>query len=186
MADKPSYLGQLNAIAVGEARGQALLETWAEATADERLAADLCFVAAREREHAAAFAKRLAELGFGVIERDDPKFARRLRLAGDRGKSDLKKFRKLLGYGAGRTADVDRLGELLSDPNIDPRTGALLGRFIAEERDSGRRLRAAWQRCRNAAEEPASDDPGSGFAELSERLVELAGQMERLQRTLRS
>lgn len=182
MGAKPSYLGLLNAIAVGEARGERLLECWADSTSDQRLAADLRFVASREREHAAAFAKRLCELGFDVIERPDPKFDRRLRLAANRGKSDLKKFRKLLGYGKNEGVPDDGLGELLRDPNIDPRTGALLGRFIAEERDSGRRLRAAWQRCRQANGAAAEGELGAGLADLAARMAELSKQMDRLQR----
>ena len=77
MADKPSYLGLLNAIAVGEARGQALLEAWADTSANSALAEVLGFVAIREREHAAAFTKRLCELGFSVREPGRKDFKKR-------------------------------------------------------------------------------------------------------------
>jgi len=59
---KPSYIGLLNSIAVNEAKGQVLLQTWADHTDDERLRATLEFVAIREGEHAWAFTKRLCEL----------------------------------------------------------------------------------------------------------------------------
>ena len=41
-------------------------------------------------------------------------------------------------------AEEDELLRVLADKSIDPQTGALLGRFIAEERDSGRILREAY------------------------------------------
>ena len=58
--------------------------------------------------------------------------------------SDEDKFASL-GVGAekakGSTSeDSDGLLQILADKSIDPQTGALMGRFISEERDSGRQL----------------------------------------------
>lgn len=146
MADKPSYLGLLNAIAVGESRGYRLLSTWAERTDNEALARVLEGVAVREQEHAAAFAKRISELGFRVRAKDDPTFPQRLEAAAS-GRSDREKFKQVLDLEVGdRRGDgdgTDAFARLFDDTTIDVHTGALLGRFIAEERDSGRRLRAA-------------------------------------------
>ena len=65
---QPSFYPLLNSIAVNEAKGELLLQTWADATADPQLKSALSFVAIREGEHAAAFTKRLCELGCEVDE----------------------------------------------------------------------------------------------------------------------
>lgn len=173
MSEKPSYLGMLNAIAVAERRGHAVLAAWRDATPDTELAAALDVVAIREQEHAAAFTKRLCELGYAVREKPNPEFDTRLAAArSDR--SDADKFGSVLGYGG--EAGPDPLERLFDDPSIDAQTGALLGRFIAEERDSERRLRAQWARVRAAA-------PGAAGGE--DALIEdIAARIDRLARTI--
>lgn len=146
MSDKPSYLGLLNAIAVGEARGYELLAAWSKHAGSPDVAETLNFVAIREQEHAATFTKRLCELGFEVRDKPNDQFANNLALAKSN-TDDREKFEEIFGYGRRSTAGnsaQDPLGKLFDDNSIDPQTGALLGRFIAEERDSGRRLRAAY------------------------------------------
>jgi hypothetical protein len=142
MSDKPSYLGLLNAIAVNEARGHALYDAWAATTQDPELARTLKTVAIRECEHAAVFTKRLCELGYEV--RDEPAAdfdARLATLKSD--SSDTQKFENVFGFGRESPKAVERgLAEIFDDKTIDPVTGKLLGRFIAEEHDSRRRLQA--------------------------------------------
>lgn len=175
MSDKPTYLGLLNAIAVGEARGHAVLGAWRDATADRELADVLNVVAIREQEHAAAFTKRLCELGFGVKESPSEEFERTLSLARSAA-SDAEKFRGVLGYGApGDAHKPDPLASLFDDTTIDPQTGALLGRFIAEERDSERRLRDACARVT-----PAATANGTG----DELLADVAARIDKLARTI--
>ena len=65
---KPSYLPLLNSIAVNEAKGEELLQTWADATKDKDLKAALEFVAIREGEHAMAFTKRMRK-GVTALQR---------------------------------------------------------------------------------------------------------------------
>jgi len=175
MRHKPSYLGLLNAIAIGERRGHVVLDAWRRSTADRKLAAELETVAIREREHAAAFTKRLCELGFDLKEDSNPEFEETLAIARS-GAPDDEKFRRLLGYGTDRDGDPDPLARIFADTTIDPRTGALLGRFIAEERDSERRLRAAWSRCRKADSRPLGDE--------EQLLTDIAERIDRLSRTL--
>ena len=147
MAAKPSYLGLLNAIAVGEARGFKLFNAWFKACNDPVLSPVLKQVALREREHAATFSKRLNELGFDVRARPSEKFDKRLRQAG-KSKSDLKKFKKLLKFHKPEKPK-DPLAGIFDDPSIDIETATLVGRFIAEERDSNCLLREQYQRlCR--------------------------------------
>jgi len=140
---KPSYLGLLNAIATGESAAEHYLLAWAGSTKDKRLAKTLRFVAMREGEHGKAFAKRMLELGFEVRWPDHDRADQAMALATS-DKSDITKFRKFKLHKAPGTSDV--FDSMFSDKNIDPITGGLLGRYIAEERDSGRRLAAEYDR----------------------------------------
>jgi hypothetical protein len=177
MAKKPSYLGLLNAIAVGEARGQAILEAWAATTTNPALAEVLGFVAIREREHAAAFTKRLCELGFSVREPGKKDFKKAVAFA--RGNaSDTEKFEKLLGYDPTGKEGKDPFRKIFANPSIDPDTGALLGRFIAEERDSGRRLRAAYLGTESGSDDNTSDD--ADLHDIAARLDQLTQTIDEL------
>jgi hypothetical protein len=177
MRQKPTYLGLLNAIAVGEARGYALLSAWKDATGDTNLAEVLNVVAIREQEHSAAFTKRLCELGFSVREKPSSQYEENLRLAASDA-SDVEKFQRILGYEpegqeSSDNAD-DPLAEVFSDRTIDPQTGGLLGRFVAEERDSERRLRGALATlCRDAPTDPVLQDIATRLDRLSATLEDL-------------
>jgi hypothetical protein len=177
MSQKPTYLGLLNAIAVGEARGHAVLSAWKTATADPQLAEVLNVVAIREHEHSAAFTKRLCELGFSVREKPSSLFDENLQLAAS-GASDVEKFQRILGYQPEGTQPSeetrDPLADVFSDRTIDPQTGALLGRFVAEERDSERRLRGALAKiCNDAPADPVLQDIAVRLDRLSATLEDL-------------
>lgn len=140
---KPTYLGLLNALAVAETAAEPYLLTWADTTKDKKLAKTLRFVAMREGEHGKAFAKRMLELGYEVRTPVSARPAENLELAGS-DKSDVQKFQAFeLGKAPGAT---DVFDGMFADKTIDPITGGLLGRYIAEERDSGRRLAAEYDR----------------------------------------
>jgi hypothetical protein len=139
MGEKPSYLGLLNAIALAEGAACEYLTAWAAVTPDSAVRSVLKTVAAREGEHAASFAKRINELGFDVRVKDDPRSEERLEIArSDR--SDLEKLELLglLRFASGDEPDV--FDGMFRDHTIDIRTGELLGRYIAEERDTLRLL----------------------------------------------
>lgn len=140
---KPSYIGLLNAIAVGETAAEHFLLAWADTTKDKRLAKTLRFVAMREGEHGKAFAKRMLELGFEVRWPDTARADEAMVLATS-DKSDITKFRTFKLHKAPGKTDV--FDSMFADKNIDPITGGLLGRYIAEERDSGRRLASEYDR----------------------------------------
>lgn len=145
---KPSYLGLLNAIAVAEEAAEPLFNAWADTTKDTKLEATLRFVAMREGEHGKAFAKRMLELGYEVRRpTDDGSRGDAMQIAGSR-RSDLRKFEEL-GFGRPQ-AETDVFDAMFTDKTIDPITGGLLGRYIAEERDSTRRLRADYERIKRA------------------------------------
>jgi hypothetical protein len=171
--DRPSYLGLLNAIAVGEARGAALLDAWIPATRDPDVAALLRRVAIREHEHAAAFAKRLCELGYTVEPAPLGDYEEQLALMRSSA-SDREKFERLFGFGG--PPEPDSLARVFDDRTIDPETGALLGRFIAEERDSERRLEACWESLRRGHAVETSDP----LEAIDARLARLTATIEEL------
>ena len=172
MSDKPSYLGTLNAIVNGERRGYESLNAWSEKSQDPDISLMLKTVALREAEHAASFEKRMCELGYTLIEKHDDKFEKTMKLVCSDA-TDAEKFSRL-GYDKPVNEEgKDGLLQLLADKTIDPQTGALLGRFIAEERDSGRILREA---CQCAKDLSNSDDQES----TQITLTQVCAQLEKL------
>src|SRR5438094_6567075 len=81
MAEKPSYLGLLNAVSLAESGAHCYLSAWAGVTKNDDVRAVLRTVAAREGEHGMAFAKRIDELGYCLEEREDPGFEGRMAIA---------------------------------------------------------------------------------------------------------
>jgi rubrerythrin len=142
---RPSYLGLLNAIVTSELHGHEYFTAWLEKTDDPEVRTALLAVRAREGEHGMTFARRINELGFEVRPRplsEDEIF--RAEVAGS-DRSDEEKL-AALGYGEGwGQQSGDLYDHWFADHTIDPVTGGLLGRFIAEERDSSRLLRGAWE-----------------------------------------
>ncbi|HET9728309.1 MAG TPA: hypothetical protein VFR41_02760 [Acidimicrobiia bacterium] len=144
MSDKPSYLGLLNAIAVAEAEAERYLRAWAEVTTSDDVRNVLLTVAAREGEHARSFAARIQELGYEVRRKPRPDE--------DRGMAtvlsdctDLEKMKALKLHKIDSGDKPDIFDNFFKDHSIDIRTGELLGRYIAEERDSGRLLRGCYK-----------------------------------------
>lgn len=187
MSDKPSYLGLLNAIAVAEADAEKYLSAWAEVTPRDDVRQVLSTVALREGEHAKAFAKRICELGFEVRSRPDPTVAERTAIAGRRDLSDRQKFEQLQLVRED-DGDSDVFDPMFGDKSIDIQTGALLGRYIAEERDSGRLFRACYEQlC--AAEAPSEPraatsngavSPGADIGALEGRLNRIEELLQQL------
>jgi hypothetical protein len=160
VSDKPSYLGLLNAVAVAESNAHEYLHAWIDVTPSAEVGAVLRTVAAREGEHGMSFAKRINELGFEVRRPDDGDHARKLEIAGS-DRSDLEKM-KALGLHRIDTGDrPDVFDNFFKDHSIDIRTAELLGRYIAEERDSGRLLRRCYEQLKAAAKSggDAAADP---------------------------
>ena len=160
MAKKPTYLGMLNAIANGERGGHELFKTWGSATKNKALKATLSTLALRELEHSVAFEKRIHELGYELRPPSDVAaskvLAKQIKLL-DSKAGDLKKF-AAFGFGTKRPdasakkrqkkRETDSLLGALADTSIDAQTGALIGRFICEERDTGRMLHKAYKKLR--------------------------------------
>jgi len=177
----PAYYDLLSKIAAGESCGAVAFNAWAKTTPNAAFAKVLKTVAIREAEHSAAFEKRLCELGHVVDFSDvDAKTTKDLEfLASDAG--DLEKIQCL---GFDDLSDRDSLSSLLRDRSIDPITGALMGRFIAEERDTARMVNECCQQMfgdkANAA--PADDVT---LAQVCEAVTSLTGLVQDLQSEIR-
>lgn len=179
MSDKPSYLGLLNAISIAESRAHAYLTAWAEVTPSDDVRRVLLTVAAREGEHGMSFAKRINELGFQLRMRDDGEHEKALAIAtSDR--SDLEKMKafKLHKLDTGREPDI--FDDFFRDHTIDIRTGELLGRYIAEERDSARLLRACYEELKRAGSAGSPRPTGGALETLDSKVDALCRAVDEL------
>ena len=151
MTEKPAYLGLLNAISLGESEAGVLLEAWANATPDEDLAKVLRFVALREKQHGDAFCRRLLELGYPLRQKVDPDAVGRLAKYANPKIHDCE---KLPAESDDDSAVVDAFLDIeasVKAGKYDPMTANMLTWYIAEERDSGRRLKQAYDCVREKA-----------------------------------
>ena len=174
MSDKPSYLGLLNAIAIAEAQAHDYLVAWADVTPSPDVRKVLLTVAAREGEHGMSFSKRINELGFEVRRKDSSDLERAMELVTSN-RSDLKKMEKLKLNTLDTGDKPDIFDGLFKDHSIDIRTGELLGRYIAEERDTARLLRSCYEQLAAA---------GDGPQQSSESFASLEGKVDTLCRAV--
>jgi hypothetical protein len=166
MSGKPSYLGLLNAISIAETQAHCYLTAWIETTPHEGVRGVLATVAAREGEHGMSFAKRINELGYQLRPKDDPGLEKRLAIVSS-DRPDVEKF-ELLGLQKLDTGDKpDLFDDFFKDHSIDIATGELLGRYIAEERDSGRLLRSCYKQLRAEADSTSAASGGGAGDRLA-------------------
>jgi hypothetical protein len=145
---KPVYLGLLNAISLAESNAGVYLRAWADATQDEDLACTLRLVAARETSHGQLFCRMISELGYELREKADPGGAERIAKYANPKISDLEKI------GPARREEADpfiAIEKAMADGVYDPVTCNMLSWYICEERDSGKKLRAAYDKVRAKA-----------------------------------
>jgi hypothetical protein len=176
MSDKPSYLGLLNAISLAESEAECYLNAWADATPNPAVRQVISTVALREDEHGKAFAKRICELDYSVMPKEGGNGAAKMEIAGSRELTDREKFEKL-DVGQQLSDADDIFAGMFRDKTIDIQTGALLGRYIAEERDSGRMLRACYSELCEAENGGASS---SSSTQLSAQLGRIEELLEKL------
>jgi hypothetical protein len=182
---KPKYLGLLNTISNAESAAGVYLRAWADVTPNPDLACTLRLVAARETSHGEVFCRRIAELGFELRTKHDPKGYEILAKLANPNISDLEK----IGDRDDRS-DTDPFGEVrrrIAEGEFDPMTANLMTWYIAEEADSGRRLRECYDCVREmagqgrkaAATGPSADAEAimacmtAGFAKLEKSLEKL-------------
>jgi rubrerythrin len=145
--EKPEYLGLLNAISNGETQAGVYLRAWANATDDCELAETLRFVAARETNHGETFCRRIAELGFELKpNKPDPKAEEYLIKLANPKVSDCEKVGPERAEGGPDIfADIEKA---IAAGKYDAMTENMLRWYIAEERDSGKRLKKVYDRVR--------------------------------------
>jgi rubrerythrin len=180
MGTKPSYLGLLNAIAITEGKAHAYLTAWADTTKSDDVRAVLLKIAAREGEHAMSFARRINELGYNVREKDDDRANDAIAIV-TADCSDLEKMETLQLHRLDSTGTPDIFDDFFKDHSIDIETGALLGRYIAEERDTGRLFRECHALLKRAAGDSSSmtaDD--DRLASLERKVDTLCSTVEQL------
>ena len=183
MSDKPSYLGLLNAISLAETDAHCYLTAWAKATPSDEVRAVLTTVAHREGEHGMTFAKRINELGYSLLPKDNPKFAEQMAIASS-DRSDLEKF-ELLGIGREQGDGPDIFAGFFNDTTIDIQTGELLGRYISEERDSGRLLRHCYSLLQEAGTAGGSTSASSAsLAALEDKVDTLCRAVDDLRQVV--
>jgi hypothetical protein len=161
MEKKPTYLGLLNAISLAESAAGQYLDAWAAVTPDEDLACTLRLVAARERSHGDVFCRRLSELGYPLRQKHDPRAYEQLAKYANPNISDLEKIGPERENGEVRDA-FREIRQKMADGDYDAMTCNLLGWYIAEEEDSGRRLRDAYACVRDKASGRARMSNGNG------------------------
>jgi len=178
MPNKPSYLGLLNAISIAEGRAHTYLRAWAECTPSDDVRHVLLTVAAREGEHQMSFAKRINELGYEVRTKPEDAADGDKALALVRSDcSDLEKMRALKLHKLDTGDKPDVFDNFFKDHSIDIRTGELLGRYIAEERDSARLLRSCYKELAAGAGQQQDDDR---IAAIEEKLDTVCAMVEQL------
>ncbi len=171
MTNSPSYLPLLNRIAHAEADAECYLSAWAAVTPRDEVRQAMTVVALREGEHGKAFAKRICELGYGLTAAAESKAAERMPIASSTTLSDREKFEQL---GFGQPTDPskpDPFTPMFADATIDIQTGALLGRYIAEERDSARLFRGVYEQL--CADDNAAPTPAEGTVAQLDRIERL-------------
>jgi rubrerythrin len=179
MPAKPSYLGLLNAIALAECRAHAYLTVWAEKTPSADVRKVLLTVAAREGEHGMSFAKRINELGYEVRQKDDPNTEKVMAIASS-DLSDLEKMQKLKLHELDTGSAPDIFDDFFKDHSIDIRTGELLGRYIAEERDTARLLRSCYEQLQAASRSDGAPTSADAISALDTKVDALCRAVEEL------
>ena len=171
--NKPPYLGLLNAISLAETNAGVYLRAWADATQDEELACTLRLVAARETSHGQLFCRMLGELGYELRQKPDPEGAERIAKYANPKISDLEKI-----VVAQRAAAKHDIESKIAEGFYDPVTANMLAWYICEERDSGRRLREAYDCVRAKAKgaDMKSKTNGNGGLSHSDNSVSADAQ----------
>ncbi len=170
---KPTYLGLLNAVSLAETRAHCYLTEWASVTKSEEVRQVLLTVAAREGEHGMTFAKRINELGYQLRSKPDDRRERALEIVRAEC-SDLEKFEALGLHKLDTGDEPDIFDDLFKDHTIDIRTGEMLGRYIAEERDSARLFRSCYEQLRAAHEAEDHEPEAKGRNKADKAAKQLA------------
>src|SRR5204862_5731500 len=137
--------------------------------------------AAREGEHGMSFAKRINELGYEVRCNVDAAMQEKTLELVRSDLSDLKKFEKLKLHTLDTGDKPDIFDGFFKDHSIDIRTGELLGRYIAEERDTARLLKSCYDQLVAASKSKSSTvAPNDSLESLEAKVDTLCRAVEEL------
>jgi hypothetical protein len=178
VSETPTYLGLLNGISLAESRAHRYFDAWIAVTDNAAVREVLQTVSLREGEHGMAFAKRINELGYQLRDKADAGSDKAMAIASS-DLPDIEKFRELRLH----RISEDILGffdNVFADHTIDIQTGALLGRYIAEEHDTARLFRC----CYDALVADEATNGARGATPSDDRIDALAGQVELLCRAV--
>ena len=188
MTERPTYLPMLEAIANAERQGHEYYQAWYDHATDPDLKETMRIVATRELEHSLAFTKRIDELGFECQPAEILDFSKQIEIV----TSDCSDYEKLRALELTDLAvkildpENDPFRRLFNDLTIDVQTGALLGRYIAEERDSARMLAvcATAMVAKYGSADACEDESIDRLAVLEEKLDAVCAAIEQLQATV--
>ncbi len=172
MSDKPSYLGLLNAVARAEGEAHDYLRAWIDVTKSDDVRAVLRKIAAREGEHASSFARRINELGYEVRGKPDDRREKAIALVTS-DCSDLEKMEALNLHRLDTRDKPDIFDDFFKDHSIDIATGELLGRYIAEERDTARLFRQCYEKLKQAAGSTRATNADDRLSSLERKVDDL-------------
>lgn len=191
-AKQVNYIDQLNRIANAETTAGRNFSAWADVTTDCELQATLRLVAARETSHGEVFRRRIVELGGEPCCEPYPEVLAQLKVLADPAISDADKLGPMVGGGGGADA-FSKITRDIAEGRYDVLTVNLFNWYIAEERDSGARLRAQCERlsgkCESmeaCAEAPhPSADAEAMMACMTEGFARLEKSLEKLARAVK-
>ncbi len=151
MADTPEYIELLNDIRLQETRAGIFLKAWADKTPNADLKGCLSMVAERETSHGDIFERRIRELGYSAYEKEDPMFAKRLRVAS----SDMTDVEKIAWMReaqsrAPKPTVRERYEAAEEDESVDQLTRSLIQWFKGVEDDSGAYMRQVYAQLEQA------------------------------------
>ena len=189
MSERPTYLPMLEAIANAEGQGRDYYQAWYEHTTDPDLKETVRVVANRDFEHSLAFQEADGRLGFECQPAEILDFSKQTEIV----TSDCSDWEKLQALEeltdlADKVADPknDPFGKLFRDLTIDIQTGALLGRYIAEDREfrPDARLPASAMVAKYGSADGGDDASVDRLGVLEEKLDALCAAVEQLQATV--
>lgn len=181
---EPTYFQALRTIAKREGATEKWILKWSETTSDEKLSGMLRWIAVREGEHSIIFRKRVQELTGELIPEsggNDGRVSDAMEIVSSSDLTDKEKFERM-GIGNPKDPNGPRTDTAHASPHnifdkkdIDPVTGELLGRYIAEERDTGKHLGAYYAAlCEKAEKEQfASEKVAAATSPDFQRLVKM-------------
>ena len=151
MADASEYIELLNDIRLQETRAGIFLKAWADKTPSPDLKECLSMVAERETSHGDIFERRIRELGYSAYEKEDPMFAKRLRVAS----SDMTDVEKIAWMREAQSRALkptvrERYEAAEEDESVDQLTRSLIQWFKGVEDDSGVYMRQVYAQLEQA------------------------------------